>query len=344
MPGYVGRDWSVIDYKCYKLDGTDLWFRGPAPGALNAGEYFSVIGAAQTFGCFCEKPYSALLSERLNMNCLNLGYSGAGPSFFALRPELLRYINRGAFCIVQIMSARSTGNSLLDNDEGLGYGRRTRDRVYVTAETVFDELIRDGKAKIPVIGDRWKNLLLRLLRIPVGSVRRIMRESRRNWLHQYVDLFNAIAVPKVLLWFSKRRPFYIPSYHERKALFGAFPHMVDRKMVRRIKSFADYYVECVTERGMPQVLIDRFTGLPTSIDLSADVKRARNNDTDDLRLYSGIWQANRYYPSPEMHVDAANALFESCARMLATVAHYSQKIDGDGRSTLISPVLRTCHG
>ena len=344
MPGYVGRDWSVIDYKCYKLAGTDLWFRGPAPGALNTGKYFTVIGAAQTFGCFCEKPYSTLLAERLNVDVLNLGYSGAGPLFFALRPELLRYINRGAFCIVQIMSARSTGNSLLHNDEGLGYGRRTRDQVSVTAETVFDELIRDGKARIPLIGDHWKNRLLRLLRIPIGSVLSVMRESRRNWLQQYVDFLEAIAVPKVLLWFSKRRPFYIPSYNERRALFGAFPHMVNHEMVGRIKSFADYYVECVTERGSPQVLIDRFTGLPTSIDLSADVKPGRGNDTDGLRLYSGVWHANSYYPSPEMHIDAANALFESCARMLGTVARHSQKKDGDGRSTLISPVLPTYHG
>src|SRR5690606_30734795 len=86
MPGYVIRDWEVVDYACYELEGTGLWFRGPAPGRLEAGRYFTAIGAAQTFGCFCPRPYPALLAERLGVEGLNLGYSGAGPAFFLRRP------------------------------------------------------------------------------------------------------------------------------------------------------------------------------------------------------------------------------------------------------------------
>jgi hypothetical protein len=56
-------------------------------------------------------------------------------------------------------------------------------------------------------------------------------------------------------------------------------------------------VECVSSRGLPQPLFSRFTGEPASIEYRAD-------------LGGGTDRFNRYYPSPEMQVDAAEALVE----------------------------------
>lgn len=318
MPGYVLRDWDVVDYACYELDGTGLWFRGPAPERLAPGQYFTAIGAAQTFGCFCPQPYPALLAERLGLDVLNLGYSGAGPAFFLRHPELLRHINRSAFCIVQVMSGRSTGNALLENPEGLAYGRSTSDGSVATAESVFDELLAREIARIPVGSARLKTALLRRSRLPLPSVRSVVAESRRNWVREYRALIEAITVPKVLFWFSTRRPFYVPQYHRRTALFGRFPQLVNGSMVRRVKRAADAYVECVTQRGSPQPLVSRFTGEPTTVDLSADRKPVPGDPHAGESLYSGVWQTNAYYPSPEMQEDAADALEAACRKVLST--------------------------
>jgi hypothetical protein len=70
-------------------------------------------------------------------------------------------------------------------------------------------------------------------------------------------------------------------------------------MVDRIQPLSDRYIECVSDRGTPQPLISRFTGKPTSV-----VDRA------DLGALTEPF--NTYYPSPEMHVDAANALLDVC--------------------------------
>lgn len=317
MPGYVIRDWEVVDYACYELEGTGLWFRGPAPGRLEAGRYFTAIGAAQTFGCFCPRPYPALLAERLGVEGLNLGYSGAGPAFFLRRPALLDYVNRGAFCIVQVMSGRSTSNSLLENEDGLAYGRRRSDGAVVTAEGAFGELLARELARFPVRDERFRAVLLAGTGLPLPAVRRVVREAQRNWVRDFRALMDAITVPKVLLWFSMRRPFYVPRYHRRAAVFGSYPQLVNASMVRRVRALADRYVECVSRRGLPQPLVSRFTGEPVTVDLRTDRKQGAIDQGASGPLYTGTWRSNRYYPTPEMQEDAAYALEPTCRGLLA---------------------------
>lgn len=311
MPGYVLRDWEVVDYACYRLEGTDVWLRGPRPSLL-PGQYFTTVGAAQTFGCFCDRPYPTRVAERLDMEVLNLGFSGAGPSFFLRRPALIEHINRGAFCVLQVMSGRSTGNSLLDNREGLAYGIRRSDGRVATSEEVFEEALEEAQARMPLLTDRLKRALLRRSGLPLPSVLRVVRESRAAWLREYRALMQAITVPVVLFWFSKRTPSYVPRYHHRAALLGSFPHLVNAAMIRQAKRWAYQYVECVTERGSPQPLVSRFTGEPVTVDLARDLKPVAGASDAHASLYRGTWQTNSYYPSPEMHADAADALVAVC--------------------------------
>jgi len=312
MPGYVIRDWEVIDYECYELDETELWFRGPAPEDLKEGEYFSAIGAAQTFGCFCPKPYPAMIEERLGMQALNLGYSGAGPSFFLQHPKVLEYVNQSAFCIVQVMSARSVSNSFFENPKGLAYGKRTSDGEIVSAETAYDELLSRMKARYPFEDDWLKRKVMGLF--PPSSLRQFVRESRNQWLEDYRALMKEIQVPKILFWFSKRTPFYVPKYGTRRGVFRDFPQLVNLSMVRSIKRFVDHYVSCVSSRGLPQPLISRFTGEPVTVDQSDDKPLVKRSDGKPL--YDRVMEKNRYYPSPQMQEDAAKALAPVCEQTL----------------------------
>src|SRR5687768_12640927 len=116
LSGYQARDYEIVDYQMYELPGTGLWLRGPILEALSSGNYFTCVGAAQTFGCFCDAPYPQLLSQQLGIPALNLGYGGAGPQFFSSQNALVDYINGGKFLVLQAMSGRSQSNSLFDCD------------------------------------------------------------------------------------------------------------------------------------------------------------------------------------------------------------------------------------
>jgi hypothetical protein len=284
---YQDRDWEIVDYQGFSLPNVPKkLFRGVKPETLKAGSYFVCVGAAQTFGCFCEKPYPTLLQERLNFTALNFGLAGAGPSRFLGDRVLFEYINNAKFAIVQVMSGRSESNSLFDSGDGREILTRRSDGREIGAELAYKELL----------AEKERNYL-----------KKIIAETRENWLRNFQQLLQEIKIPKVLFWFSTREPFYVEDYTNVNALFGRYPQLVNEKMINSLKKSSNKYVECVSGRGMPQLLISRFTHKPITID----------SGREDLRRLHGDRQMyNQYYPSPEMHVDAAKALEKVCQSYL----------------------------
>lgn len=282
---YQERDWEIVDYQGYLLDRTGLNFRGPAADLHGSTGYFSCIGAAQTFGCFCTDPFPSILSRQLGLPVLNLGYAGAGPYFFLKNPRLIEYLKRARFVVVQVMSGRSESNTLFDSG-GVEFLTRHSDGQRVGAGAAYRELLETHSEQ---------------------EVADIVAETRHNWVSNYIRLLQEISVPTVLFWFAERSPDYREGYNNLFSLFGGFPQLVNRAMVDALRPHCDRYVECATKRGMPQPLISRFSGEPTSIDYG----QARKD------LGTGQRQThNTYYPSPEMHVDAAAALLDTCFHML----------------------------
>jgi Domain of unknown function (DUF6473) len=301
LSGYQRRDHEVVDYQMYVLPGAGLQFRGPAPRHLDARAYFSCVGAAQTFGCFVACPFPQLLSDRLGIATLNLGYGGAGPEFFARHPALVEYVNGGAFAIIQVMSGRSQSNSLFDTG-GLEYVTRRSDGVRLAAATAYERVLTGprGVRRVPLV----RNLVRRA---NVPRLRRLVQETRAAWVESYRSLLAQIVVPKILFWFSMRNPEHVDDYRSIPALFGEFPQLVNHEMVAEVRHLCDDYVECVSRRGNPQLLISRFTGQPVTVDPALDRPEFH---------YPGGWTHNCYYPSAEMHQDAADALFTACKRRM----------------------------
>lgn len=283
--GYQNRDWEIIDYQNYYLKDVILPFRGPQPKSLEKNQYFVCIGAAQTYGCFCEKPYPKLLEEKLNIPVLNLGRAGAGPSYFLNEKPLLSYINQSKFVVIQVMSGRSEDNSVFRSG-GRAQLTRLSDNVTTSATKAYRHLLKHNDKKF---------------------VQKIVAETRQNWIDNYLKLFKAIKVPKILFWFSVRSPNYQESYQNVDKLLGEFPHLVNARMVDELKKHTDHYVQCISNRGKPQLMINRFTGEPTTVEPLVNDKSSY--------LY------NRYYPSPEMHIDAAKCLEKICKQ----ADYYSQK-------------------
>jgi hypothetical protein len=303
---YQLRDHELIDYQMYRLGETDLWLRGPDPGIANLerGKYIVCIGAAQTFGTFCERPFPILLEESLNLPVLNLGFGGAGPSSFLRHPELFDYINGAKFVIVQVMSARSESNSLFEANQAIVTrrfdGRRLANRV------AYDWVLEGGYLwkKIP-IGQQYFREFAKLLGKLIAK--KIVTESRNNWIDNYRYLLSKIEVPKILFWFSTRNPDYQMKYTNVMTLYNEFPMLVNLEMVDKIKDLCNNYVECVSNRETPQPLfVSRFTGEPVTVD---------GGVMDEV--FKHVWKQNIYYPSPEMHSDAAEVLFPICHQYLS---------------------------
>ncbi len=304
LAGYQARDYEVVDYQHYQLLGTELKLRGPEPD-LADGKFISCLGAAQTFGCFTQQPYPALLEKQLGTTTLNLGYGGAGPRFYNRHPELIEIVNRGQLVIVQVMSGRSEDNSVFES-RGLELLRRRRDGKRMSADAAWRSVLELRYA--------WKRFpigqgIARTLCQSVGTAnaKRLLVETRNNWLESYSQLLCSIRVPTILLWFSKRTPDFQESYENLHRFMGIYPQFVTRDMVETVASQADHYVECTTDRGSPQVLSSRFDGSPVKINLG--------RDRDDFA--GQIWKENSYYPSPEMHRDAARSLSDPLQGLLA---------------------------
>ena len=271
---YQDTDRDIIDYGLVEFPGTKGQIRGPLPRSFEAGGYVAFLGAAQTFGRFAQRPFATLVGESLGREVLNLGFAGAGPKEFLRHDHYIRAANRASLAIVQVLSGRSIENSHFENPTADLLRERGRpDAKLRHSEPAYDELLKTRSQ---------------------SYVEALVAETRAHYVEQMTRLLQAIEVPRVLFWFSQRRPDYQEKYDYAGNLFYHFPQLVNRAMVNELSRHAELYCECRTSRGLPQPLINRHTGQPVRLDLGPAYP-----------------YHNNYYPSPEMHEDAARALVEA---------------------------------
>ena len=223
-----------------------------------------------------------MLQEQLNLPVLNLGAAGVGPDYFLQEQDLMPYINNAKFAIVQVMSGRSESNSVFSFQGRYAANLiRKSDGVKMQAVPAYRELLKKHDP---------------------DYVREIVAETRQNWVKNFQQLLNQITIPKILFWFSTRPPFYREKYNNVYQLFSSFPQLVNLDMIKEIRKYSDEYVECISTRGRYQLLINRFTSQPTKI---ANLLPRPNNTKQAY---------NKYYPSPEMQVDAFLLLEKVCKK------------------------------
>ena len=282
--GYQDRDYEIIDYELYQLDGFNHYFRGPKPACLTNNNFFTCLGAAQTFGCFTDNPFPSLLSQKLNIETLNAGVAGAGPLFFLKQKRYIEMANQSQFVIIQVMSGRSESNQFFESPFGRGALIRRSDGKKMMAERAYNELLKTVDQK---------------------QVSKIIEETRKNYLENMIKLLHLIEVPKILLWFSVRPPEYKPTFNNAQNLFGEYPQFIDQNMLNQMIAHTDYFVKCTSSTGLPQELKSRFTGEKTNyMNTQIDMKKK---------------QYNYYYPSPEMHQSAFEALYPACKNILSSI-------------------------
>lgn len=264
---YQDQD-NFIDYQLHYRPELNTFVRNPYPNSLDDNQFFCCLGAAQTFGRFCLRPYPTLLCEDIKLPCLNLGRGGVGPTYFSQNQKFIDAANKAKFVIVQVMSGRSLNNSLFVDSQGINQ--------FLTP--FF------GEQRV-LSGVAWKYIFDNFSKEYLKS---LVTETRRCWIEETIHLLKLIEKPKILLFFSRRKPDYTESWNNLQKVWGDFPQLINSGMLQEILPYSDFYLEVVTHRGSPQKL-------PVSISLGIDGKK-RN--------------FNNYYPSPEMHIDAFEVLKE----------------------------------
>ncbi|MBK8978311.1 MAG: hypothetical protein IPM29_20605 [Planctomycetes bacterium] len=271
---YQALDAPAFDYRLRTEPGLPRPVRGPVVDLSRP--FVAFLGAAQTFGRFCERPFPDLVGDALGMPALNMAVGGAGPRFYR-RPAYLDVLRRASLVVVQILSGRSASNSRWETLEG---GIRGRDRVtgeIGRLEPLFDELLATR---------------------PREEVARLVQETRDDYASEFAALLDDIGPRTVLFWFASRTPDYREGYASKADLMGGFPQLVNRSVLDAIRPHAGGYAECISSRGLPQRL------------WRADAPVEGTRRHDDGFLY------NHYYPSAEMHEDAAAALVPACRGLL----------------------------
>ncbi|WP_404713057.1 DUF6473 family protein [Sphingomonas sp. MMS24-J13] len=281
--GYQRDDRNIVDYELWQLGDQQL--RGPEPDRDRP--YFAAIGAAQVFGRFVPTPFPDLIAEQIGMAALNLGMSGAGPSFFLQREEMIAAANRAEFVIVQFMSGRSISNSraVLANNQGVMWLRDHPDASAYYAEDIYRHLLNT---------------------LSPAELAELRAENRENYVTEMQALLGRIERPKILLYWSKRPVNYSEGLDNLADYWGDFPHFVNRDVVETLIPFADHYAEVVTERGIPQPLFDMSSGAPIMMwpeDRFPNVHQREHN---------------HYYPSPEMNEDAATILMPAVRQLMGS--------------------------
>jgi len=282
LRGYAKDDYEAIDYQMWKFKNLYYHVRGPRPEHLEPGKYVVCLGAAQTFGRFTPSPYPALLERSLGVPVLNLGFAGVGTEFF-LNSELFPIINNAALVVVQATSGRSLSNSVFDCPDGGGTLVRRNggeSQRPILALNAWESWMAEVEEQYGGRNDKSRQVILELV-----------HESRAKWVDQMIQLRLAIKPQCIFFWFSKRHPNYEIAFNHAANVFGEFPQLIDKECFDAVDQIYDASTICVTDLGSPQPLISRFTGRPHVLD--PNFKHPTSNV---------------YYPSPEMHEDAANAL------------------------------------
>lgn len=279
---YQNADAHLVDYALYDLPGVVRSLRGPP---VRGETFISCLGSAHTFGRFVQKPFPMLLSRALGIETLNLGFGAVGPSFFIDHPALLDYANRGEIVILQVLSGRSQENSLLKLSNHGIHGVNQAVSGDMSVREFYTWLLDQGP----------------------DAARAVIAETRARYVAGMQALLARIQRPKILFWFSVRSPDYVEKLElPVRKIFGAFPQLVNRAMIDALRPCADAYVECVSRRGSPQPIVD-LNGNPSSF------KSPFPQPDEEEKTQ------NHYYPSPEMHEDAAALLEPVCRGMLSGI-------------------------
>lgn len=283
---YEKPDQALIDYDSYKWGRLEQLYRGPRPELSKP--YLACLGGAQTFGRYVKTPFPALLEASLKRPVANFGTANAGPGFFLRDAAVIEAASKADLCVLQVMSARSLSNRLF--------------KVKLSRNAQIEAVSKALEELFPHVDfetfNYAHNMLNQISDNDPESFLAVETEMKAAWVARTRSLLQSIQTRRVLFWFSERHPDNAPPVTAEQPELK-YPQFVDQGMIDAVAPLADTIVYCVTSAGMPQSLLkDGETVLQTPFGMPVS--------------------ENRYYPTPEMHEAAAEALKPAIGALLVS--------------------------
>ena len=204
--------------------------------------------------------------------------AGAGPGFFLRDSMALEAASNAEVCVIQVMSARSLSNRM--------FQVRPKKNAQLSA---VSKALSDLFPHVDFETFSYAhNMLNQIAEDDPAKFIEVERELKTAWVARTRLMLESIQTKKILFWFSERAPNEGPDNHDKKTKLK-YPHYVDQAMLDAVTPFVDKVVYCISSEGLPQsLLVDGEAVLQTPFGMPV--------------------RENRYYPSPEMHQQAAEVL------------------------------------
>ncbi|MDO5621428.1 MAG: DUF6473 family protein [Paracoccus sp. (in: a-proteobacteria)] len=267
---YETQDDSLIDYEI----STSLGFPARRVTTDNRVPVVAAIGSAHTFGRFAARPWPRLLGDEYGIPTLNIGAGGKPPAFFHQHPAIMAEVNKAQVAVVQCPSAR--------------FLIRRAARTVARFRTRYAPQLLE-------LADGWPQptRLIQTIqrRISASVAEAVLVRTRALYITEMTTLAQAITVPKLLFYFSSTPPeAKQPTTDARgEDQLGGFPGLVDGPTLAAVAAAFD-----------DLLIVQSDTDLPEAMGGGADVTMPS----------FGRDGMNHYYPSQEMHHQAAEAVAE----------------------------------
>jgi len=207
----------------------------------------------------------------MQLNAANFGIGGARPETFLYEPLVLSRLAEAKTAVIEVTSARGYGGAVFSPLN------RFTNMVTLSRASRKSEFF-EGLPERIFIDRIWDRLIAR----DPDRAMEMIECAQAKWVKEMKDLLRFVRRP-ILFWFSQHEP--AAQIVTRKDY--RFPHFVTEEMLTRIDSEV---VKLVSSRGIPYKLNNKF-GEPMAL---------MEGWTDPT--------VNSYYPSQEMHDDAATLL------------------------------------
>jgi hypothetical protein len=238
-------NYQLFDFHCYDYQ---LWddpklglVRGPDPRPLRPGGYITCIGAAATFGRFCDLSYPEILGGLVDRQILNFGVSAAGPQYFLENRAIIDMANQGDKVILEVLSARSSSNSKFKSIGGKNIFKHVETGKEYHERDVYPPLYETGQ---------------------IDEAAALIDESRATWVAQMKELIALFEKPVYLLWHSKRDA----DYKENRANYGGhiskYPQMVNQDMLDQLTGSVEAVIYATKVGDLDTEFRSRYTGEP----------------------------------------------------------------------------------
>ncbi len=273
---YENLGQGVLDYFPCRYGNSKLLFRGPRKKM--AGEYIAMIGGTETYGKFIEKPFPDLVSEAMEMECVNFGCVTAGVDVFANETPVTEACSQARVTVIQALGAQNMSNRFY------AVHPRRNDR-FVRASTLMKTVFREVDF---TDFSFTKHLLTTLQTLSEERFNIVRDELKDAWIARMKLLLGKIEGKIVLLWFSDRTPDEVPITDG----LGREPVFVDRRMIEEIRPYVTEVVEVVASAA------------------------AIAQGTEGMKFSSMEQPAAQDLMGPAAHEEAAQALLEPLSRLI----------------------------